>query len=78
MISAMERLRAWLTDTDTTQLEFAKAVGVSQPTVSDWLNGRTSPTAQKLRTISALTSLSIDELLAPPPAPDHTPTHVAA
>jgi transcriptional regulator with XRE-family HTH domain len=78
MLSSMERLRAWLADTETTQLEFATVMGVSQPTVSDWLSGRTSPTVQKLRGIAAHTGLSIDDLLAPPPAPDHTPTHAAA
>jgi transcriptional regulator with XRE-family HTH domain len=74
----MERLRTWLADTETTQLEFAKAIGVSQPAVSDWLNGHTSPTAAKLRAIAAHTGVSIDELLGPPPAPGQTTAHAAA
>jgi transcriptional regulator with XRE-family HTH domain len=64
MIGPMEKLRTWLTKSDTTQLEFAKSVGVSQPTVSDWLKGVTLPTAANLRTISRLTSIPIDDLLA--------------
>jgi transcriptional regulator with XRE-family HTH domain len=78
MLCAMERLRTWLAESETTQLEFSKAIGVSQPTVSDWLNGHTSPTATKLKAISAHTGLSIDELLATPAAPTSTPSHAAA
>jgi transcriptional regulator with XRE-family HTH domain len=78
MIRRMEKLRAWLTASDITQLEFAREMGVSQPTVSDWLTGRTSPTAAKLKAIAARTGLSIDELLSaaqPQPSPS---THAAA
>jgi transcriptional regulator with XRE-family HTH domain len=77
MLRVMERLRTWLTEADKTQAQFAKEMGVSQPTVSDWLNGRISPTAGKLRKISEHTGLSIDDLLAAPAASTPT-THAAA
>lgn len=78
MIRRMERLRTWLTDNDRTQLEFAKAIGVSQPTVSDWLNGNTSPTTQNLREIAAYTGLSIDDLLGLPPVSNSTAVRATA
>lgn len=42
----------------------AKALGVSQPTVSDWVSGKTSPTAQNLVRIARWTGLTVDELLS--------------
>ncbi len=42
-------------------------MGVSQPTVSDWLLGNTVPTVDKLKEMSNKTGISIDELL------DHVP-----
>lgn len=59
----MKRLRRWLEDSATTQLGLARVLGVSQPTVSDWINGKVSPTVESLRAIAAHTGLSIDELL---------------
>ena len=59
----MLRLQEWLTETGTTQAELARAMGVSQPTVSDWVNGNISPSAENLIRLSKLTSVSIDDLL---------------
>lgn len=59
----MDRLARWLESTDTTQIVLAEKVGVSQPTISDWLNGRTTPTVENLRRLSTITGLSIDEIL---------------
>lgn len=47
-----------------TQAEFAKAIGVSQPTVSDWINGRMRPSLDNLITISKLLHISIDDLVS--------------
>jgi transcriptional regulator with XRE-family HTH domain len=68
MLRAMEALRNWLTESKKTQAELAQALGVSQPTVSDWLKGKFSPNARKLKAISEYTGLSVDELLAAPAA----------
>lgn len=59
----MERLARYLEDTNTSQTEFAKSVGVSQPTVSEWLSGEKTPTVGNLAKISRVTRLSTDELL---------------
>jgi transcriptional regulator with XRE-family HTH domain len=46
-----------------TQAALAKLLDVSQPTVSDWINGNTRPTVDRLIEISERTGLSVDELL---------------
>ncbi len=60
----MQALQTYLKDKDITQAQFAERVGVSQPTVSDWINGHIYPSGEKLLEISRITRLSIDELLA--------------
>lgn len=60
----MKALRDYLELTDTTQAEFAKRIGVEQPTVSDWVNGEHKPRADMLVRISQITGISIDKLLA--------------
>lgn len=67
MIWRMDRLRTWLAANSVTQSAFAKDMDVSQPTVSDWLAGRMTPTVPNLKKMAELTGMSIDELLAPPP-----------
>ena len=59
-------LTDWLADTETTQAELATRMGVSQPAVSDCINGNTFPSIKNLRRLSKLTGLSIDELLHVP------------
>lgn len=46
-----------------TQDALAKELDVSQPTVSDWLNGKTKPTVERLLEISEKTGRSVDVLL---------------
>jgi transcriptional regulator with XRE-family HTH domain len=46
-----------------TQSALAQMLDVSQPTVSDWINGNIKPSADRLIKISARTGLSVDELL---------------
>lgn len=65
----MERLKRYLEDEDISQAEFARRMGVSQPTVSDWLSGAFMPSTQRLKAMSKLTGISIDELLAAPSHP---------
>lgn len=60
----MERLQQYLTENKLSQAEFARLFGVKQPTVWEWLNGHSSPTAENLQKLSRLTGLSIDELLS--------------
>lgn len=60
----MQALDSYLKSTETTQAEFARRVGVSQPTISDILRGVHSPSVNLLRRIAQETGISIDELLA--------------
>lgn len=60
----MKKLKTYLTDSKITQAEFAVAIGVSQPTVSDWINGATRPSIDNLITISRATRISIDQLVS--------------
>lgn len=46
-----------------TQSEFAKKVGVTQGTVSQWENGVISPNSNQLRSISEAFGVSIDSLI---------------
>lgn len=59
----MDRLREYMEQHGLTQYELAKRLGVSQPTVCDWINGNFTPTAKRLLLISKRTGLSVDELL---------------
>ena len=59
----MDRLREYMTNRGLTQAELAALLGVSQPTVSDWLNGNALPSTKKLLKISKKIGLSVDELL---------------
>ena len=48
---------------EISQAELARRVNVSQPTVWEWLNGKSAPRASKLLELSRETGLSVDELL---------------
>jgi len=60
----MKALGNWLTRTNTTQTALASKVGVSQPTISQLINGVCSASSDLLKRLSLETGLSIDELLA--------------
>lgn len=60
----MKALHDYLELTDTTQVAFAKRLGVQQPTVWGWLNGKHHPTAEMLKRISEVTGISMDRLMA--------------
>lgn len=60
----MKALESYLESTNTSQTEFARRVGVSQPTISDIIHGKHSPSVKLLKRISEETRLSLDELLS--------------
>jgi transcriptional regulator with XRE-family HTH domain len=64
----MERLKRYLKDEEVSQAELARRLGVSQPTVWEWLNGKSLPSAERLKALSEATGISIDDLLAAPPS----------
>lgn len=59
----MERLRHYLEEQSISQTAFGERLGVKQPTVSEWINGISLPSAEKLKEISTETGISIDDLL---------------
>ncbi len=59
----MHKLREFLESSEMTQATLATAIGVSQPTVSDWINGHMQPSVANLIVIARVTGLSVDELL---------------
>lgn len=52
-----------MVESEITQADFAKSIGVSQPTVSDWIGGRMLPSVETLIVIARVTGLSLDELV---------------
>lgn len=46
-----------------TQMEVAKALGVSDAAVCQWEKGETMPTAKRLREVAKLYKCSVDKLL---------------
>lgn len=61
----MEALRQYLVENpEITQNELATRVGVKQPTVWEWINGKSKPSAERLKELSKVTGLSIDKLLS--------------
>lgn len=73
----MIKLREWLDANHTTQADLARKVGVSQPVVSDWLNGHMFPSIKNLRQLSKITNMSIDALLYVKPARGRSTNHSA-
>lgn len=59
----MIRLQRYMSETGISQAELARRVGVKQPTVWGWINGRSAPSAKTLVVLSRQTGISIDELL---------------
>jgi transcriptional regulator with XRE-family HTH domain len=60
----MKALREYLDRSGITQAAFAKRVGVSQPTVSNWVRGAHSASPATLKRISRATGVPLDALLA--------------
>jgi transcriptional regulator with XRE-family HTH domain len=63
------RLQNWMTENEVTQPELARRMDVSQPTISDWLNGKTFPSTKNLIRLAEITEVSLDELVKRDPEP---------
>jgi transcriptional regulator with XRE-family HTH domain len=59
----MQRLKQFLLDSNMTQAQLAERMGVSQPTVWEWVHGESRPSFDRLISISKITGISIDELV---------------
>jgi len=60
----VKKLKAYLAASNIKQPAFAITIGVSQPTVSDWIRGETRPSIDNLIAISRATGISIDDLVS--------------
>ena len=58
----MQKLKLFI-DTQMSQTQLAEKLGVSQPTVSDWVNGNTRPSFERLADLSRITGISIEDLV---------------
>lgn len=56
-------LKACRINVDMSQAEFAKAVGVSAPTIYNWEAGKSEPSLSQLRQISNITGIPIDNIV---------------
>lgn len=59
----MNSLRDYMKNNGLTQAEMARLLGVTQPTVWEWLNGKSFPSSRMLRAIAEKTGISADDLL---------------
>jgi transcriptional regulator with XRE-family HTH domain len=59
----MDALREYMQREGISQAELARRVGVQQPTVWEWLHGKSRPRAKHLVVLSEKTGLSVDDLL---------------
>lgn len=56
-------LEACRTNAQMTQSEWAKAIGVSAPTIYNWEVGKTEPSISQLRKISELSGIPFDYIV---------------
>ena len=59
----MKTLRRHMKRKRLSQVELARLVGVTQPTVWAWLAGRKNPTLEHLGKLADLTGLTVDALM---------------
>ena len=58
-----ENLKKWLQRREKSQVELANYMHVSAPTVSDWVNGKKMPRADKLQSIANWLAIDLSDLL---------------
>lgn len=59
-----ERIFKLLKDTNMTQAEFAKRVGIACSTISEWKKRKTNPSADKIMDICAALEVTPEQLLS--------------
>lgn len=60
----MYYLRQFIAQRELTQEKFADKIGVTQGTVSLWLNGKKRPSLTNLMTIAAVSKIPIEKLIS--------------
>ena len=59
-----ERIFKLMEDREVTQMDFSKATGIAQSTISDWKRKKTNPSADKIMIICEVLEISPSALLA--------------
>ena len=65
MSNGILSIKACRANTDMTQIEFAKAIGVDKTTVLNWEKGRTFPRLPELKKISEISNVPISLIFLP-------------
>lgn len=63
VFTAMQILRAYMTENDLNQSELADQIGVDRYMISKWINGKKKPRLESLQAISARTGLKLEALV---------------
>ena len=58
-----ERIFELMEERDISQIEFSRATGISQSTISDWKRKKINPSADKIMKICEVLSVTPDEIL---------------
>jgi transcriptional regulator with XRE-family HTH domain len=62
----MKHARAWIKHLSLTQSKIAERMGVSEPTVSKWLDGKQPMTTAQLTDLLKILDIPIEAFLSPP------------
>lgn len=60
----MTRLAEWVTDNDWTYQDLADRLGVTEPAIHHYIQGRNHPSAEKLIKLSEITGIPPNELMS--------------
>lgn len=66
------RIANWLEVLELPQAELARRVGVTPPSVSEWLSGRTTPRTEHLVAVASALGLTMTEFFGPIESPSPT------
>ena len=58
-------IKAARVNSEMNQIEFAREIGVSSATVTNWERGKTEPDASQLRKISEISGIPMDFIFIP-------------
>jgi transcriptional regulator with XRE-family HTH domain len=56
-------IEKYIRDSGISQSELARRLGVSQPTVSDWISGKKTPSGDKVLLLSREMGISVERVL---------------
>ena len=59
----MVKLRKWMVKTRTSQAELSRELGISRSLVSHWLAARRMPGRGRLKDLSRVTGIKLEDLL---------------